>query len=89
VTGRGLRTPEYTYAVSAPKTPGWRAAANVEKWVEYVLYDNQADPYQHTNLAGRAPYQQITAGLRRRMLARMKEAGDPLATIEPAWFPYS
>jgi arylsulfatase A-like enzyme len=89
VTGRGLRTPEYTYAVSVPKAPGWRAAANAEKYVEYMLYDNQADPYQHTNLAGRAPYQQIAAGLRRRMLARMKEAGDPAATIEPAWFPYS
>jgi hypothetical protein len=41
------------------------------------------------NLAGRAPYQQVTADLRRRMLARMKEAGDPAATIDPAWFPYS
>ena len=89
VTGRGLRTPEYTYAVSAPKAPGWRAAANAEKYVEYVLYDNHADPWQHVNLAGRTPYQQVTAGLRRRMLARMKDAGDPPAAIEPAWFPYS
>jgi len=89
VTGRGLRTPEYTYAISAPKVPGWRGAANAEKYVEYVLYDNQADPYQHVNLAGRAPYQQVATGLRRRMLDRMKEAGDPAATIEPAWFPYS
>jgi arylsulfatase A-like enzyme len=89
VTGRGLRTPEYTYAICAPKAPGWRAAANAEKYVEYMLYDNLADPHQHVNLAGRAPYQQVTAGLRRRMLARMQEAGDPAATIEPAWFPYS
>lgn len=89
VTGRGLRTPEYTYAVSVPKAPGWRAAANAEKYVEYVLYDNAADPAQMVNLAGRAPYQQVTAELRRRMLARMKEAGDPAATIDPAWFPYS
>ena len=80
VTGRGLRTPEYTYAISAPKAPGWRAAANAEKYVEYVLYDNNADPYQHVNLAGRAPFQRVTADLRRRMLARMKEAGDPAAT---------
>ena len=26
VTGRGLRTPQHTYAVSAPKVPGWRSA---------------------------------------------------------------
>jgi len=89
VTGRGLRTPEYTYAVSVPKAPGWRATGNAEKYVEYMLYDNQADPAQMVNLAGRAPYQQVTAGLRRRMMARMKEAGDPPATIEPSWFPYS
>jgi arylsulfatase A-like enzyme len=89
VTGRGLRTPEYTYAVSAPKMPGWRGAANAEKYVEYLLYDNLADPAQLVNLAGRAPYQQVTADLRKRMLARMKESGDPQTTIEPSWFPYS
>jgi hypothetical protein len=54
-----------------------------------MLYDNLADPAQLVNLAGRAQYQQVTADLRRRMLARMKEAGDPAATIDPAWFPYS
>jgi arylsulfatase A-like enzyme len=88
-TGRGLRTPQYSYAVSVPKTPGWRATANAEKYVEYVLYDNQADPHQHVNLAGRAPYQHVAADLRRRLLARMQEAGDPAASIDPAWFPYS
>jgi arylsulfatase A-like enzyme len=88
VVGRGLRTPQYTYAVSSPKAPGWRNAANAEKYVEYVLYDNQADPAQQVNLAGRQPYQQIAADLRKRMLARMKEAGDPQSTIDPAWFPY-
>jgi arylsulfatase A-like enzyme len=89
VTGRGLRTPQYTYAVAGPKAPGWRSTANVDRWVEYVLYDNDADPAQHVNLAGRAPYNQVTADLRKRLLARMREAGDPPATIDPAWFPYS
>jgi arylsulfatase A-like enzyme len=89
VVGRGLRTPQYTYAVASPKIPGWKNAANAEKYVEYVLYDNQADPAQQVNLAGRQPYQQITADLRKRMVARMREAGDPAATIEADWFPYS
>ena len=89
ITGRCLRTPQYTYAISTPKAPGWRAAANAEKYVEYMLYDNLADPHQLVNLAGRTPYQQVTADLRKRMLARMKESGDPAATIEPSWFPYS
>jgi arylsulfatase A-like enzyme len=89
VTGRGLRTPQYTYAVMAPKQPGWKAVPGVERYVEYVLYDNYADPYQAVNLAGRAEYRTVAEELRQRLLERMREAGNPPATIEPSWFPYS
>jgi len=89
VTGRGLRTPQYTYAAMAPKAPGWRAASSAPKYVEYALYDNYADPFQQVNLAGRVPYRDIAAELRKRLLARMQEAGDAAATIDPCWFPYS
>jgi arylsulfatase A-like enzyme len=89
VTGRGLRTPQYTYAVAAPKVPGWQAVPSAAKYIEYMLYDLNADPYQHVNLAGRAPYQQIAADLRRRLLARIQEAGGASPAIEPCWFPYS
>jgi len=89
VTGRGLRTPQYTYAVAAPKVPGWQAVPSAEKYIEYMLYDLNADPYQHVNLAGRAPYQQIAADLRRRLQARIQEAGGVSPAIEPCWFPYS
>jgi arylsulfatase A-like enzyme len=88
VTGRGLRTPQHTYAVMAPKAPGWHGAPSAEKYVEYMLYDNYADPFQHVNLAGRTPYREVAAGLRRRLLARIEEAGDARAVIEPCWFPY-
>ena len=88
-TGRGLRTPQYTYAVLAPKEHGWKTVPNASRYVDYVLYDNYADPYQQVNLAGRAPYQQVAADLRKRLLGRIAEAGDPPATIEPSWFPYS
>ncbi len=89
VTGRGLRTPQYTYAVAAPRVPGWKDATTVEKYVEYMLYDLYADPHQHLNLAGRAPYQKTAADLRQRLRARMLEASGDRATIDPAWFPYS
>lgn len=89
VTGRGLRTPQYTYAVMAPKQPGWKAVPSAERYVEYMLYDNYADPFQHVNLAGRTTHQKVAAELRQRMLERMREAGDAAATIEPCWFPYS
>ena len=89
VTGRGLRTPQHTYAVMAPKGPGWKAVPSAEKYVEYMLYDNYADPFQHVNLAGRATHAEVARALRQRLLARVTEAGDAKAAIEPCWFPYS
>ena len=89
ITGRGLRTPQYTYAAAAPKVPGWKATPTVDKYVEYMLYDLYSDPYQQVNLAGRTPYQKISTELRQRLRARMQEASEEQSAIEPAWFPYS
>jgi arylsulfatase A-like enzyme len=89
ITGRGLRTPQYTYAVAAPKAPGWHAVPRADKYVEYMLYDNYADPFQQVNLAGRAEYRTVTEALRKRILERIQESGDPAAAVEPSWFPYS
>jgi arylsulfatase A-like enzyme len=87
-TGRILRTPEWTYAVAAPKRPGWKAAERSDQYIEYMVYDLKADPFQHTNLAGFKPLAKTCAELRERLLARIVEAGDPRPEIEPAWFPY-
>ena len=89
VTGRGLRTPQYTYAAMAPKMPGWRAANGADRYVEYMMYDNYADPFQHLNLAGRVPYRATAEGLRKRLVARITEANGAQSTIDPCWFPYS
>jgi arylsulfatase A-like enzyme len=89
VTGRGLRTPQYTYAVSAPKQPGWKIAPGADRYVEYILYDLFADPAQQVNLAGRAPYEKVSEELRRRLQARIREASGASPTIEPCWFPYA
>jgi arylsulfatase A-like enzyme len=89
VTGRGLRTPQYTYAVAAPKKPGWTAVAAADQYVEYMLYDLSADPYQHVNLAGRATHRTIAEDLRKRLLERIREASGATPSIDPAWFPYS
>ncbi len=88
VTGRILRTTEWTYAVAAPKSPGWKAAERSETYVEYMLYDNKADPFQHTNLAGFTQTKRVSEQLRARLIQRIEEAGDPAPKIEPAWFPY-
>ena len=89
VTGRGLRTPQYTYAVMAPKEPGWRAVPAAGRYVEYMLYDLAADPYQQVNLAGRVPYQKVAEELRARLIARNREATGADAKVDPCWFPYS
>ncbi len=88
ITGRGLRTPQYLYAVAAPKQPGWRAVNGADRYVEYMLYDLYADPHQHVNLAGRATHRTIAESLRKRLLARIQEASGATPTIEPCWFPY-
>jgi arylsulfatase A-like enzyme len=87
-TGRGLRTPQYTYAVVVPREAHWRDAANASRYVEYALYDLYADAHQQVNLIGRPQYRKIADDLRERLKARMAEAGDPPATIENCWFPY-
>ena len=89
MTGRILRTPRWTYAVAAPKRPGWRGVPEADLYTEYMLYDNFADPWQHSNLAGRTETAEITRGLRARLLARIAEAGGKQPAIEPDWFPYT
>jgi arylsulfatase A-like enzyme len=89
VTGRGLRTPQYTYAAAAPKTPSWKAVPSADRYVEYAHYDLYADPFQHVNLAGRATHKEVADQLRARLLTRIREASGATPAVEPAWFPYS
>jgi arylsulfatase A-like enzyme len=89
VTGRGLRTPQYTYAAMAPKLPGWTIVPRADRYVEYMMYDNYADPAQHVNLAGCATHAKEAAELRARLADRMFEASGIRAPIDPCEFPYS
>jgi arylsulfatase A-like enzyme len=88
ITGRGLRTPQYTYAAAAPKRAGWQAVPAADQYTEYMLYDLYADPYQHVNLAGNQHYADVSKQLRQRLVERIYEAGGARAAIEPAIFPY-
>jgi arylsulfatase A-like enzyme len=88
VTGRGLRTPQYTYAAAAPKERDWKPVPASDRYIEYMMYDLYADPHQHVNLAGRAPYRTIADNLRQRLAARIQEANGATPAIEPCWFPY-
>lgn len=83
LTGRALRTPQWTYAVAVPAREQRSMNYN-----EYMLYDRYADPFQHVNLAGRTETKEISAQLRQRLLARIVEAGEPKPTIAPPFIPY-
>jgi arylsulfatase A-like enzyme len=89
MTGRILRTPEWTYAVAAPKGVGWKSAPSSAEYNEYMLYDLAADPFQHVNLAGRVETRGIAGHLKERLLSRIQEASGLKPQIGPALFPYA
>jgi arylsulfatase A-like enzyme len=60
---RGLRTPRYTYARTLDGP--------------WVLYDNEADPYQIRNLVGDAGAANLLRDLDERLGRRLRESGDP------------
>lgn len=59
---RGLRTPRYTYVRSI--------------YGPWLLYDNQADPYQKQNLVGKEHYRDLQSRLERMLDQKLKAAGD-------------
>lgn len=83
LTGRALRTPQWTYAVAVPERQ-----KSSTRYNEYMLYDRYADPFQHVNLAGRTETKDVSAHLRERLISRIAEAGDPKPIINPPYIPY-
>jgi arylsulfatase A-like enzyme len=81
MTGRALRSPQWTYVVVEPDG---KSNPSANTYVEYQLYDLFADPHQLVNLAGRRETRDIAAHLRERLLIRMREAGEEQSQILPA-----
>jgi arylsulfatase A-like enzyme len=81
--GRAVRTQRWKYSVVAPDKDGWQHAAS-DHYVEEVLYDLQADPYELTNLIGLESHREVATVMRERLVRRMVEAEETVPTIEPA-----
>jgi arylsulfatase A-like enzyme len=81
MTGRALRTPDWTYVAAVPDGRSRESAA---QYAEYQLYDLRADPHQLLNLAGRRETRDVAARLGARLRARMIEAGEAPAEIVAA-----
>ena len=89
ITGRGLRTPQYTYAAAAPQSPrlAGRPVGGQVRGVHALRPECRPLPAGQPRRA--RPYQKIATELRQRLRARMHEASGERAAIDPAWFPYS
>lgn len=81
--GRAIRTSRWKYSVTAPHLHGWHAS-NSEHYVEDMLYDLQADPYELNNLIALDTYRSVADALKQRLIARLVEIGEPLPVIDSA-----
>ena len=79
--GRAVRTRRWKYGVDAA-SPGDGAGADVYK--EEFLYDLQADPYELNNLIGLESHHEVAQVMGRRLLHRMRAAGEEAPQIEQA-----
>jgi len=88
--GRGLRTPEWSYVMAAPRgTAPFKPQPKAPEYYAFQLYDNRADPHQLVNLAGRRETMPIEQQLRERLKTLMRQAGDDPAELSSCQFPYA
>ena len=82
MTGRAIRTRDWTYCVAEITGTTNQIAATV--YQEYQMYDQRNDPYEQTNLAGRKEFRKQADELRGKLLKLMAAAGEPEPQIRPA-----
>jgi arylsulfatase A-like enzyme len=81
MTGRAIRTPDWTYCIA--DVSGAKASA-AKTYTEYQIYDQRADPNELVNLAGRKEYRVKADELREQLKNLMIAAGEPEPEILPA-----
>ncbi len=82
MTGRAIRTRDWTYCVADPTGDTKHPAAAT--YHEYQMYDQRADPHELVNLAGRKEYRQKADELREQLKKLLAAAGEPEPEIVPA-----
>ncbi len=81
MTGRAIRTQDWTYCVA--DISGAKKAAS-PTYLEWQLYDQRNDPYELVNLAGRKEYLDTAKQLQGELLELLKLAGEGSPEIQPA-----
>lgn len=82
MTGRAIRTRDWTYCVAEITGATNQQAAPI--YQEYQMYDQRNDPYEQVNLAGRKEYRQQADLLRDKLIKMIVAAGEPTPQIRPA-----
>ena len=77
--GRAVRTDRWTYSITAGPS-----RADSAEYHEDFLYDNEADPHQHTNLIADPAYGDVRGELQARLLRRMEQAAEAAPQVLPA-----
>src|SRR5579875_1476697 len=81
MTGRAIRTPDWTYCVADISGAKTKAATT---YTEYQMYDQRADPHELVNLAGRKESRAKADELRERLKKLLAAAGEAEPEIESA-----
>ncbi len=79
--GRAIRTQRYKYSVRADED-GWKNSGSATYYEDF-LYDLEADPYEHNNLADSSQHLETRAALAEVLKRRMQEAGEEVPVILP------
>lgn len=82
MTGRSIRTKDWTYCVADPT--GESRTPTSTNYHEYQMYDQRNDPHELVNLAGRKEYRKVADGLREELKKLIVASGDPEPEIVPA-----
>lgn len=82
MTGRALRTRDWTYCVADPT--GMTDQPNSTNFHEYQMYDQRNDPHELVNLAGRKEYRATADALCAQLKQKIVASGEPEPEIVQA-----
>jgi arylsulfatase A-like enzyme len=82
MTGRAIRTRDWTYCIADPT--GSTSTYASTNYHEYQMYDQRNDPHELVNLAGRKEYRETADELREELKKLIVAAGEPEPEIVPA-----
>ena len=82
MTGRAIRTPEWSYCVA--EITGSTNQPSAPVYQEYQMYDQRNDPHERINLAGRKEYRKQANELQEKLKKLIVASGEPAPEIRPA-----